>query len=67
MCKAQLAKLEEISELTQEQAKQYLLQSVEEEVRHEAAMKIKEIEQQLKDEAEEKGREIGRASCRERV
>ena len=37
---AQLAKLEEISGLTQEQAKQYLLQSVEEEVRHEAALKI---------------------------
>ena len=50
--------LERISGLTQEQAKQYLLQSVEEEVRHEAAMKIKEIEQQLKDEAEDKAREI---------
>ena len=58
LCKAQLAKLEEISELTQEQAKQYLLQSVEEEVRHEAAMKIKEIEQQLKDEAESTAREV---------
>ena len=54
----QLQTLEKISELTQEEAKQYLLKSVEEEVRHEAAMKIKEIEQQLKDEAEEKGREI---------
>ena len=58
LCKAQLAKLEEISELTQEQAKQYLLQSVEEEVRHEAAMKIKEIEQQLKDEADATAREV---------
>ena len=58
LCKAQMAKLEEISELTQEQAKQYLLQSVEEEVRHEAAMKIKEIEQQLKDEAESTAREV---------
>ena len=54
----QLETLEKISELTQEQAKQYLLQSVEEEVRHEAAMKIKEIEQQLKDEAEDKAREV---------
>ena len=52
----QLTTLEEISGLTQEQAKQHLLSSVEEEVRHDAAMKIKEIEQQLKDEAEEKGR-----------
>ena len=50
--------LERISGLTQEQAKQYLLQSVEEEVRHESAMKIKEIEAQLKDEADEKAREI---------
>ncbi|MBR5617704.1 MAG: ribonuclease Y [Oscillospiraceae bacterium] len=58
LCKAQMAKLEEISELTQEQAKQYLLQSVEEEVRHEAAMKIKEIEQQLKDEADATAREV---------
>jgi len=56
--KQQMETLERISELTQEQAKQYLLQSLEDEVRHDAAMKIKEIEQQLKDEAEEKGREI---------
>jgi len=54
----QLETLEKISELSQEQAKAYLLKTVEDEVRHEAAMKIKEIEQQLKDEAEEKGREI---------
>ncbi len=55
---AQLKALEIISGLTQEQAKQHLLQSVEEEVRHETAMKIKEIEQQLKDEADDKAREI---------
>ncbi len=54
----QLATLEQISALTQEQAKQYLLQSVEQDVRHETAMKIKEIEAQLKDEADEKAREI---------
>ena len=53
-----LEKLEEISGLTQEQAKQFLLDSVESEVRHETAMKIKEIEQQLKDEADNKAREI---------
>jgi len=56
--KQQLATLESISGLSQEQAKQLLLQSVEEDVRHESAMKIKEIEQQLKDEADEKAREI---------
>ena len=53
-----LLTLEKISGLTQEQAKQFLLESVEEEIRHETAMKIKEIEQQLKDESDEKAREI---------
>ena len=55
---AQMQTLEKISGLTQEQAKAHLLKSVEEEVRHETAMKIKEIEQQLKDDADEKAREI---------
>jgi len=54
----QLATLEQISELTQEQAKAYLLQSVEDEVRHETAMKTKEIEAQMKDEADDKAREV---------
>ena len=58
LCKAQTAKLEEISQLTQDQAKAYMLETVETEVRHEAAMKIKEIEAQLKDNAEETAREI---------
>ncbi len=56
--KQQIAVLESISGLSQEQAKQFLLKNVEEEVRHETAMKIKEIEQQMKDEADEKAREI---------
>ena len=56
--KAHLATLEQISGLTQEQAKQYLLKTVEEEIRHDTAMKIKEIEQQLKEESDEKAREI---------
>ena len=55
---AQMQTLEKISGLTQEQAKAHLLKSVEEEVRHESAMKIKEIEQQLKDDADERAREI---------
>ncbi len=53
-----LQTLERLSGLTQEQAREYLLQSVEDSVRHETAMKIKEIEAQLKDEADEKAREI---------
>ncbi len=56
--KAHLATLEQISGLTQEQAKQFLLKQVEEEIRHDTAMKIKEIEQQMKDESDEKAREI---------
>ena len=55
---AHLQTLERISGLTQEQAKQFLLKTVEEDVRHETAMKIKEIEQQMKDEADEKAREV---------
>ena len=56
--KAHLATLEQISGLSQEQAKQFLLKAVEEDIRHETAMKIKEIEQQMKDEADEKAREV---------
>ena len=55
---AQMKALEAVSDLTQEQARQILLKTVEEEVRHDAAMKIKQIEEQLKDEADEKAREI---------
>jgi len=55
---AQMKALEVISGLTQEQAKAHLLQSVEEEVRHETALKIKEIEAQMKEDAEEKAREV---------
>ena len=54
----QTVTLEQISGLTQEEARQHLRQSVENDVRHDAAMKIKEIETQIKDEAEEKAREI---------
>ena len=56
--KQQIAILEQLSGLTQEQAKQYLLETVENDVRHETAMKIKEIEAQMKDEADEKAREV---------
>ncbi len=56
--KAHLATLEQISGLSQEQAKQFLLKTVEEEIRHDTAMKIKEIEQELKDTSDEKAREI---------
>ncbi len=55
---SQLEILEKISGLTQEEAKKYLLDNVESEVRHETAVKIKEIETQMKDEADQLAREI---------
>ena len=49
--------LERISGLTSEQAKEYLLQIVEEELSHEKALKIKEMENQAKEEADKKAKE----------
>ena len=56
--RSQMEMLEKISGLTQEEAKAYILKGVEDDVRHESAMKIKEIEQQYKDEADTLAREI---------
>ncbi len=56
--RGQLEVLERISGLTEEDAKAYLLKNVESEVRHETAMKIKEVQAQLKDEADEHAKEI---------
>ena len=56
--KSQLDMLEKISGLTQEEAKKYLLDNIESEVRHETAMKIKEIETQMKEEADQMAREV---------
>lgn len=56
--KSQIEVLERISGLTQEEAKAYLLKNIESEVRHEAAMKIKEIEAQYKEEADQYAREV---------
>ncbi len=54
----QVDELERISGFTAEEAKNYLLKQLEEDVTHESAMKIKEIEARFKDEAETKAREI---------
>ena len=54
--KSQMDVLERISEFTREQAKEYILQNLENELVHEKAMKITQYEQQLKDECEEKAR-----------
>ncbi len=53
----QLQELEKISGLTSEQAKEYLIKSVEDEVKHETAVLIKELENNAKEEAEKKAKE----------
>ena len=55
---SQLEVLERISGFTAEEAKNYLLKQLEDDVTHEAAMKIKEIEARCKEEADTKAREI---------
>lgn len=54
----QKSELERISTLTTEEAKTMLLAEIDEELQHEKAMKIKEYEQQVKDEADKKARNI---------
>ncbi len=49
--------LERISGLTSEQAKDYLLKTVEDEVKHETAMLVKELETRAKEEAGKKAKE----------
>ena len=49
--------LERISGLTAEQAKEYLLRIVEDEVKHESAVMIKEMESRAKEEADKKAKE----------
>ena len=54
----QMAELERISGMTFEEAKNILLTNVEQEIRHETAIMVKEMEQQAKDDAEKKAKEI---------
>ena len=49
--------LERISGLTSEQAKDYLLKIVEDEVKHETAVLVKELESKAKEEADKKAKE----------
>ncbi|WP_033167615.1 ribonuclease Y [Clostridium sp. KNHs205] len=53
----QLQELEKISGLTSEQAKEYLLKTVEDEVKHETAMLVKELESKAKEEADKKAKD----------
>ena len=56
--KSQFEMLERISGYTQEQAKTYLLQKLDDELDHEKATKIMDFEQQLKDESDKRARNI---------
>ncbi|MCD8381202.1 MAG: ribonuclease Y, partial [Lachnospiraceae bacterium] len=52
-----IQELERISGLTSDQAKDYLLKIVEDEVKHETALKIKEMDQRVKEEADKRARD----------
>jgi len=56
--KSQLEMLEKVSGYTVEEAKAYLINALKDEVTHEMAVKVKEIEAQYKEEAEDRAREI---------
>ena len=56
--KSQLEMLEKVSGYTVEEAKAYLINALKDEVTHEMAVKVKEVEAQYKEEAEERAREI---------
>ena len=56
--KTQMEVLERISGFTAEEAKNYLISQLETEVTHESAMKIKEIENRFKEEADTMAREM---------
>ena len=57
LSKQRVQELERISGLTSEQAKEYLLKTVEDDVKHDTAKMIKELETQAKEEAEKKAKE----------
>ena len=57
LTKQRVQELERISGLTSEQAKDYLLKTVEEDVKHDTAKLIKELETQAKEEAGKKAKE----------
>jgi len=54
----QLEQLEHISSMTKDEAKELLLEKVENEARHDVAIMLREIEAKAKDDAEKKAREI---------
>jgi len=58
LLRQQIEKLESISGLSVEEAKEYLLKNIENEVKHEAAIMVKEIYEKAKEEANRKAKEV---------
>ncbi|MBR6740559.1 MAG: ribonuclease Y [Clostridia bacterium] len=56
--KSQLELLERISGFTVEEAKEHILKTVEESARHEVAVKLREIDQELKEEADRRAKDV---------
>jgi len=54
----QLSELEQIAQLTEEQARELLLSRIENQVRAEAALRVRAIEEQAREEADARAREI---------
>ena len=54
----QVAELERLANLTSEEARELLLNKVEEEIKHETAIMIKEVEANAKEQADKRAREI---------
>ena len=57
LSKKRVQELERISGLTSEQAKEYLLKTVEEDVKHDTAKMVRDLENQAKAEADKKAKE----------
>ena len=57
LSKQRVQELERISGLTSEQAKEYLLKTVEEDVKHDTAKMVREMEAQAKEDADKKAKE----------
>lgn len=54
----QLERLEQISGMTVEQAKEEIVKQIEEEARYESAMKLAEIDEQLKEDADSRAKDV---------
>ena len=56
--KEQIEKLEQISGMTSDEAKEYLVRSIASAAEHDAAIRLREIDQQLRDDADRRAREL---------